>query len=33
MSLADSAESWLAANYDELVAWRRHLHTHPELGR
>src|SRR5581483_9118134 len=33
MSLADTAESWLAAHYDELVAWRRHIHAHPELGR
>jgi len=33
MSIADGAESWLAANYDELVAWRRHIHRHPELSR
>ncbi|MEI7914987.1 MAG: amidohydrolase [Mycobacteriaceae bacterium] len=33
MPLADIAESWLAAHYDDLVAWRRHLHRHPELGR
>jgi amidohydrolase len=33
MSLADSAESWLAAHYDELVGWRRHIHRYPELGR
>ena len=33
MSLADTAESWLAAHYDDLVAWRRHIHLHPELGR
>ena len=33
MPLADTAESWLAAHYDDLVAWRRHLHRHPELGR
>lgn len=33
MSLVDTAESWLAAHYDDLVAWRRHLHRHPELGR
>lgn len=33
MSVVDAAESWLAANYDELVAWRRHLHRHPELSR
>ena len=33
MSLADTAESWLAAHDDDLVAWRRHIHAHPELGR
>ena len=33
MSLVDSAESWLAAHYEELVAWRRHIHRYPELGR
>lgn len=33
MSLVDTAESWLAAHYDDLVGWRRHIHRHPELGR
>jgi amidohydrolase len=33
MSLADLADSWLAAHYDELVGWRRHIHRYPELGR
>ena len=33
MPLADVAESWLAAHYDDLVGWRRHFHRHPELGR
>jgi amidohydrolase len=33
VSLVDAAESWLAANCDDLVAWRRHLHRHPELSR
>ncbi|MFM9033025.1 MAG: amidohydrolase [Mycobacterium sp.] len=33
MPLAYTAESWLAAHYDDLVAWRRHIHRHPELGR
>lgn len=33
MPLADTAESWLAAHYDDLVGWRRHFHRHPELGR
>lgn len=33
MNLAPLAESWLAANHDDLVAWRRHLHRHPELSR
>src|SRR6201992_696672 len=33
MSLVDTAESWLAEHYDDLVAWRRHIHRYPELGR
>ncbi len=33
MNVADGVESWLATNYDDLVAWRRHIHRHPELGR
>lgn len=31
--LSDTVEAWLADHSDDLVAWRRHLHTHPELGR
>ncbi|GFG68459.1 amidohydrolase [Mycolicibacter senuensis] len=30
---SQAAEAWLAVNADELVAWRRHLHRHPELSR
>lgn len=33
MSLIDTAESWLAAHYDDLIEWRRHIHRYPELGR
>ena len=33
MTLAEAADGWLAAHYDDLVAWRRHIHAHPELGR
>lgn len=33
MTLRAHAEAWLAAHHDDLVAWRRHIHTHPELGR
>ena len=33
MSLADAAESWLAAHDEDLIAWRRHIHRYPELGR
>ncbi len=33
MSLAHTAESWLAAHADDLVEWRRHIHRYPELGR
>lgn len=32
-SASQAAEAWLALNADELVAWRRHLHRHPELSR
>ena len=30
---AEVAGRWLAAHGADLVAWRRHLHTHPELAR
>ncbi len=30
---ADAAGAWLAEHGDDLVALRRHLHAHPELGR
>src|SRR3954452_21793905 len=33
MSLMDATELWRDAHYDDLVAWRRHIHMHPELGR
>jgi amidohydrolase len=33
MSLRAHTEAWVAAHHDDLVAWRRHIHTHPELGR
>src|SRR3954468_16409436 len=33
MSLVDATELWLVAHYGDLIAWRRHIHTHPELGR
>ena len=33
MSISEFTEAWLAAHYDELVSWRRHIHQHPELGR
>lgn len=32
-SLHDHADEWLADHGDELIAWRRHIHSHPELGR
>ena len=31
MTLVEAADGW--THYDDLVAWRRHIHTHPELGR
>ncbi|MBO0677777.1 amidohydrolase [Mycolicibacterium sp. S2-37] len=33
MTLSAAADAWLAAHYGDLVAWRRHIHAHPELGR
>lgn len=33
MSLRAHTEAWVAAHHDDLVVWRRHIHTHPELGR
>lgn len=33
MMLAAVADRWLATHFDDLVAWRRHIHAHPELGR
>lgn len=33
MSLSEHTEAWLAAHREDLVSWRRHIHTHPELGR
>src|SRR5258708_27647517 len=33
MNVSEYAEAWLATHYGELVAWRRHIHQHPELGR
>ncbi|MGV0749402.1 M20 family metallopeptidase [Mycolicibacter heraklionensis] len=31
--VSHAVEAWLAAHAEELVAWRRHLHRHPELSR
>ena len=31
--ISDTVETWLAANFDDLVSWRRHIHRHPELSR
>ena len=31
--VSHAVEAWLAAHADDLVAWRRHLHRHPELSR
>ncbi|BBY32750.1 N-acyl-L-amino acid amidohydrolase [Mycolicibacter minnesotensis] len=33
VSVSHAVEAWLAGHADELVAWRRHLHRHPELSR
>ena len=31
--LRHAAARWLSLHHEELVAWRRHIHAHPELGR
>jgi amidohydrolase len=33
MTLSEVADAWLAAHYDDLIEWRRHIHRYPELGR
>jgi amidohydrolase len=33
MSTSDYTRAWLADHADDLVAWRRHIHANPELGR
>lgn len=33
MSMQAYTDAWLASHHDDLVAWRRHIHAHPELGR
>ena len=33
MTLSAAADRWLDDHYDDVVAWRRHIHAHPELGR
>jgi amidohydrolase len=33
MSTSDYTRAWLADHADDLVAWRRHIHSNPELGR
>jgi amidohydrolase len=33
MTIRDHTDAWLAAHFDDLVAWRRHIHANPELGR
>ncbi|EHI14778.1 M20 family metallopeptidase [Mycolicibacterium thermoresistibile] len=31
--LRHAVARWLSRHQDDLVAWRRHIHAHPELGR
>jgi amidohydrolase len=33
VSLDQYSSAWLASHFDDLVAWRRHIHANPELGR
>lgn len=30
--IAARVDEWLRTNYDEVIGWRRHIHTHPELS-
>ena len=32
MSIAAQIDAWLVAHRDQVVEWRRHLHSHPELS-
>src|SRR5262245_65529065 len=32
-TLSRAADDWLGEHFDDVVAWRRHIHAHPELGR
>ncbi|KQB84174.1 amidohydrolase [Corynebacterium oculi] len=32
MRIVDHVNTWLAAHRSEVVGWRRHLHTHPEVA-
>lgn len=32
MGIAARVDSWLIANRETVIGWRRHLHTHPELS-
>lgn len=32
MSVSAHVEAWLKAHRDEVIGWRRHIHSHPELS-
>lgn len=32
MSIAAHVDQWLRAHRDEVIGWRRHIHSHPELS-
>ena len=32
VSIAAQIDAWLVAHRDQVVEWRRHLHSHPELS-
>lgn len=32
MSIVDHVDTWLRAHHEEIIDWRRHLHSHPELS-
>lgn len=33
MTLREHTDAWLVNHRDDLIAWRRHIHSQPELGR
>ncbi|AKK10489.1 amidohydrolase [Corynebacterium uterequi] len=32
MSITEHVNAWLREHYDDVISWRRHIHSHPELS-